>query len=476
MTILIPNFVKKPIFIIAIVVSAAILIGYFYFFRGKEKESDFFVVKKGDILQEVSVTGRVNSTRSADLAFEKSGKIISIFAKVGDFVYSGDVLAREDNSELSAQLLKAQADLVAKKADLDKSRVVLANYYSGIIDILNDAHIKADDAVKKQAGAMFTDAESDTPRLSFSSANSQAVTDSQNGRLISRAELSAWREELGKLGAVSSDDGLFSALIKSKAHLSIISSFLISVADALEKATGLSQSTLDSYKAGITTGRTNINTALTNITDRNQNINSQKAAIVSEEAAVKSYEASVQNIEAQITKTILRSPIAGVVAKQDAKIGEIAAANAVLISIISTQYEIEANIPEADIAKIKVGDSAKVTLDAYGSDVIFNAKVKSVEPAEKIIEGVSTYKTILEFVSNEKQVKPGMTANIDILSAKKENALIIPQRAVISKNGEKYVILINNNREEVKVNVGLRGSDGNIEIIDGIKEGDHVSY
>lgn len=472
------NFFKKRVFYISFFTALVIVVGgYFYLFGDKKTESKFAIVVKGDILQEISVTGRVKSARSADLAFEKSGKIVSVFAKIGNFVYAGDILVRQDSSELSAQLLKARADLAAKGADLEKSRVVLANYYLGITDVLNDAYIKADDAVKKQAGSMFTDAESDTPRLNFSSTNSQAVTDSQNGRLISRAELNAWRDELSALSAASSDDDLFRALTKSKAHLSIISSFLISVADALEKATGLTQATLDSYKAGITTGRTNVNTALTNITDQNQNINSQKAAIVSEEAAIKSYEASVQNIEAQIAKTILQSPIVGVVSKQDAKVGEIAAANAILISVISTQYEIEANIPEADIAGIKIGNIANITLDAYGSDVIFSAEVSMIDPAEKIIEGVATYKTTLQFSEKDDRVKLGMTANIDILKNKKSDVLIIPQRLIKSKNGEKFVKTIENgSTKEIKIITGLKGSDGNIEIIEGLEEGDYVSY
>ena len=471
------KFFKRPIFIAAISILAIVLGGYFYFFRGKKTDPEFIVVKKGNIVQEVSVTGRVKPSKSTDLAFEKSGRIVSIFAKVGNFVYVGDVLARQDSSELLAQLSKAQADLAAKKADLDKSRIVLANYYSSIINILNDAHIKADDAVKKQAGSMFTDAESDTPKLNFSSTNSQAVTDSQNGRLASKAELNTWRQELSALSAASSDVDLFLALIKSKAHLSIVSAFLISVTDALEKATGLTQSTLDSYKAGITTGRTNVNTALTNIADQNQSINSQKATIVSEEAAIRSYEASVQNIEAQIAKMILQSPIVGVVTKQDAKVGEIAAANTILISIISTQYEIEANVPEADIAGVKIGDPAKVTLDAYGSDIIFNAKVSMVDPAEKIIEGVATYKTTLQFVEKDDRIKSGMTANVDILKSKKSDVLIIPQRLISSRNGEKFVKVVENGgTKEVKIIMGLRGSDGNAEIIEGLKEGDHVSY
>ena len=261
------------------------------------------------------------------------------------------------------------------------------------------------------------------------------------------------------------------ALSKAESHLKVIRDFLLDAMDALEKANSLSASTLDSYKANVTTARTNINTALTNISDQKQSINLQGANIVSEEVSIRSYEASVGNIEAQIEKTILRSPINGIITKQDAKVGEIAVANSVLVSILSSIYEVEAFIPEVDIAKIKIGDSAKVTLDAYGREAIFEAKVISVNPAETMVEGVATYKTTLRLDSGDKPVKSGMTANLDILTAQKNDALIIPQRAITSANGDKFVDI---GGTTVKVITGLRGSDGNIEILEGLKEGDKI--
>ena len=319
-------------------------------------------------------------------------------------------------------------------------------------------------------------AETDNPQLAFTSSDGQAATDARNGRLVSRAELISWRKEIDNLDTTS-QDALYQELGKSQNHLSIIRTFLIRLMDALNQAYGLSSSTINTYKTEIITARDEVNTVATNITSQIQTINSQKATIASDEASIKSYEASIQNIEAQLTKTVLRSPITGVVTRQDAKVGEIAAASAVLVSVLSSAYEIEANIPEVDIAKIKVGDSSRVTLDAYGKDVVFEARVTAIDPAETMVEGVATYKTTLQFVSNDKPVKSGMTANIDILAAKKDNALIIPQRAVFSKNSDKFVNLYNSKDgsiTEIKVVTGLRGSDGNIEITEGLKEGDRV--
>lgn len=198
--------------------------------------------------------------------------------------------------------------------------------------------------------------------------------------------------------------------------------------------------------------------------------------IAAQAAKVKSAQANAQNYQAQIAKTILYSPISGVVTKQEAEPGEIVAANSALVSVMSeADYEIQANIAEVDIAAIVVGNEAKITLDAYGSDNIFSAKVIAVDPSETMIEGVSTYKTTLQFVNEDKRIRPGMTANIDILIDKRENVLVIPQRAVARKNGEKIARLLDGDTiREIVVETGLRGSDGNIEIINGIKQGDKV--
>jgi len=142
----------------------------------------------------------------------------------------------------------------------------------------------------------------------------------------------------------------------------------------------------------------------------------------------------------------------------------------------NAQFQIEANIPEADIAKVKPGQTANVTLDAYGPDVLFHASVVSVDPAETIVDGVPTYKTTFQFEGTDARIKSGMTANIDIQGQMHENVLSVPQRAVVNHNGKKYVTIKTgkNTTKEVVVSLGLRGSDGAIEITDGLSVGDEV--
>ncbi|MFA6432176.1 MAG: efflux RND transporter periplasmic adaptor subunit, partial [Candidatus Margulisiibacteriota bacterium] len=297
--------------------------------------------------------------------------------------------------------------------------------------------------------------------------------------------------------SVSGDIAL--SISDGQRNLDQIDSFLGKAASAVNSLLAnseVSQTSIDAWKLAIATARTNVSTAIISITDAEQALataNSDlsveendlilaKAGTIPEqisaqEAQVDKAGADVDLYKAQIVKTYLRSPIDGVVTKQDTKLGEIVSANAIIVSVISdTKYEMEVNVPEADIAKVKIGNSAKVTLDAYGSDVIFDAHVVSIEPAETIVEGVATYKTTLQFDKKEDSVKSGMTANIDILTDKKIGVLIIPQRSVLTKNGEKFVLIDAGSAqpEQKKIEIGLRGSDGMSEVISGLVEGDRI--
>ena len=198
--------------------------------------------------------------------------------------------------------------------------------------------------------------------------------------------------------------------------------------------------------------------------------------IAGQQARVRSVQASIADIQARLNKTILRSPIDGVVTQQDAKVGQITPANAIIVALSSvSQFEIEAFVPEVDIAKIAIGDPGRVTLDAYGDEQVFDTNVVLIDPAETVIEGVSTYKVTLQFVQKDERIKSGMTANIDIQTGQRQDVVVIPQRAVLTENGEKIVqVLRDGEIVRVPVTVGLQGSDGRVEILSGISAGELV--
>jgi HlyD family secretion protein len=195
------------------------------------------------------------------------------------------------------------------------------------------------------------------------------------------------------------------------------------------------------------------------------------------QAKIRQAQSALDSIINQIDNNILTAPIDGTITKVEFEIGEQITAGVPVVSILGIKnFEIEVLISEADIAKIKLKNKSEITLDAFGDDTKFNGVVDFIEPAETVIQDVIYYKVLVNFNSENRDVKSGMTANVVITTAKKNNALVVPSRAIIEKNGQgKFVrLLVNNQIEEKNVTLGLRGDEGLVELIGGINENDII--
>ena len=192
-------------------------------------------------------------------------------------------------------------------------------------------------------------------------------------------------------------------------------------------------------------------------------------------AQVQEAQANIDLIQDQIGDSILVAPQDGTVTEINSEVGEIASSSTVFLSLIATDnFEIKSNISEVDIAKVKIDDEVEITFDAFGTDKIFEGKITKIDPAQTEISGVIYYKITATFVGNSEIVKPGMTANLDIMTAKRDNVLMIPFQALKDKDDQKYVqILKNNMARDIFVEVGLKG-DVNLEITNGLTEGQEV--
>lgn len=138
-------------------------------------------------------------------------------------------------------------------------------------------------------------------------------------------------------------------------------------------------------------------------------------------------------------------------------------------------FEIEVDVPESDIIKIAAGNPVNITLDAYGDEVPFKGNVVFIDLAQTNIQGVVYYKVLVAMEKTDKEIKPGMTANVDILTAEKQGVLYVPIRSVKEDaQKQQYVeILKNGQPEKVVVKTGMRGDQG-IEITSGLAEGQEI--
>ena len=161
---------KPPKKAISIVIVIVLLLGFFVYryFAGKNKLSfETVTVTRGSIKEEVIVTGSVKPAKSVSLAFEKSGRIAFVGAEVGDKISVGEAIAGLEKTDLLAQLNKAEADLLSQRADSNKAKIDLSNYYGDIANVLNDAYAKSEDAVRQQLNGAFSNSESQNPILTF---------------------------------------------------------------------------------------------------------------------------------------------------------------------------------------------------------------------------------------------------------------------------------------------------------------------
>jgi multidrug resistance efflux pump len=115
--------------------------------------------------------------------------------------------------------------------------------------------------------------------------------------------------------------------------------------------------------------------------------------------------AQVLYCQSQVAKAIIRAPFSGTVTKIPFSKGEIIQPNSTAVSLIgSGKYQMETNVTESDVARIRVGNIARVTLDAYGQGVLFDARVIGIDLSETFIDGVPTYKTTLEFAQDDERI------------------------------------------------------------------------
>ncbi len=198
-------------------------------------------------------------------------------------------------------------------------------------------------------------------------------------------------------------------------------------------------------------------------------------------AEVSRNQAAVQSAQNELSKTELKALTDGVISKLDTEVGENAVPGTPMVTILSPGMSIKVDISETEISKIKINDVAAITLDAFGEDTKFSGKVISIEPAETRVSGVVYYKTTVVFdMDNDsvKNVKPGMTANVSIYTDRRDGVLVVPGRSVLEKEGKRIVRVVTNAKkgqfEEKEVQVGMKGDNGEVEILAGIDDGAEV--
>jgi HlyD family secretion protein len=164
------------------------------------------------------------------------------------------------------------------------------------------------------------------------------------------------------------------------------------------------------------------------------NYHSAEAQLRVSEAQVKQAEAVLNAADLELKYTVIRSPVDGVVVARNVEVGQTVASsfatpNLFLIALDLTKMQVDTNVSESDIGGITEGKDAAFTVDAYPG-VRFEGVIRQVRLAPINVQNVVTYNVVVAVDNKDLRLKPGMTANVSIIVAQKDQVLKVPNAAL----------------------------------------------
>ncbi len=418
------------------------------------------------------------------MAFEVNGTVRSSSVSVGSRVVVGQVLVSLDQSALYADLLKAQANVASEEARLEElkkgskpediavSETEVANAKLTLEDAEKNLQNKVVDVVNNNIDQFFSNPKTTNPQFNLAVNDTQLKNNITNGRYVVESIIQSW--------TASNIDKNLPEVVKLLDNVAL-------AVNSQSSSSGVSQTTLDAYRASvssarstITTARETLNSSRSKLALAEKNLSLKKSGstpevIKAQEAKILQNQAQVESVQAQLNKMTLRSPQNGVVTKQDAKVGEIVTPGKVVVTVISdSDLEIESNVSEVSIGKVMVGNEVVITFDAFPGET-FSGKVSYIEPGETIVDGVVNYKVTVAFSEKYPQIKSGLTSRLELITNEKKDVVSIPEYAVTKNETGSFVTKLNGKETvQVPVSLGIRRQDGFVEVVSGLNVGDVV--
>jgi HlyD family secretion protein len=331
-------------------------------------------VERGEIRRVISATGTLNAIVNVEVGSQLSGQIARLFADFNDEVKKGEALAELDQKSFKARVAEAQANLDLAEASIAVARARLER-----------ARIDSRDSEAQRA---VLNARTDNARVKLEAAN----TELRRKELLQQRQIGASVElEDARTKAASAAAALREAEAIAAAH----------------------ENNISGARADLTRVQSELDTAIASLP--------QKKALL-------------QVAEIDLDRTIIRSPIDGVVVGRNVNEGQTLATTleAKTLFIVAGdlhEMQIEAKVDEADIGSIRDGQQATFTVDAYPGRQ-FKAAVRQVRKAPKVEQNVVTYTVVLSAANADNVLLPGMTALVRITVNKTGPVLKVPLSAL----------------------------------------------
>jgi HlyD family secretion protein len=408
------NINKTPGKVLWLVVGllAVALTAYYYFFIRASGTTSYTTsqVTRGSLINKVSATGTMQAVTTVQVGSQASGTISAIYVDFNSEVHKGQVIAELDPASLRAQVQQAKANL----------------------DQANAAHSVA---------------------LANVSAATAQLSAARSNVLNQTAGVSSAQGNLNALKAQTDD-----ALSLLKKQQTLFQEGIIAERDLEVAETGY-KSALAKYQqaqAQVNQAKiTETSASKSGIAQAQASVEQMRSQAQSAQAQIKQAKAALSLATINLSHATITSPINGVVVSRQVDVGQTVAASLsapTLFTIANdlTQMQVMANIDEADIGAINQATSVTFTVDAFPGKT-FDGSIRQMRLNAITVQNVVTYNVVVNVENPEQKLKPGMTADLTFIIAKRDNVLKIPNAAF------RYVpATVSNGSQRANANSGRR--------------------
>lgn len=451
-----------------------------------------------DVSNSLSGTGTLNPANTYTVKSLVDGKILTGGFEEGDKVEEGDVLYTIDSSDASTNLEKASIALQQAQRSYDKTvdRQYVRAEVDGTVSSLKVA--KGDEVTSGQEVAVIRDSSKMLLNLLFPAADAANFSVGQSADVVLDGTFETLK---GTITAVTGTDELSTGnlLVRTVTIRVNNAGGLTTAQAATASVNGVSSiaSATFAYQAERTlTAQASGTVSAINVQEGGAVSKGDiiieltgdelTESIQSASESLRSAEISMQNQQDNMSNYTITSPISGTIIEKDAKQGDALTSGSTLCVIYDLSYlEMVINVDELQIGALSVGQKVQLTADAV-TDKTYVGTVTRVSMKGSSSGGTTTYPITIR-IDNTDGLRPGMNANAEIVVAEANNALVVPNAAVI-RGG--YVLVSKKSPSAANAVEGMDAPDGYVyvkvetgvsddsytEIKSGLQEDDTVAY
>ncbi len=429
-------------------------------------------VEAKNITLRITASGKVVPVQSVNISPKQPGIVAKLKVEQGDRVQKGQIIAVMDSANI-------QAEIQQYRANLEQARAQLAEAQAGS----RPQEIAQARARLAQAQAELAQAQAGSRVEEIAKAQAQVNQyQAQLQQAKSRLELATVRVQrrqyAASQGAVSRDyfDEALTEQRNAKDNLEQVQASLEAAKQELARLrNGSRPEEIAQRKAAVAQAQAALK--LLQSGTRSEVIAQRQAAVAAAQAQLKAAQVRLQD-------TIIRAPFAGIITQKYASDGAYVApttsasssASATSSSIVALAkgLEVLAQVPEADIGRIKKGQQVEITTDAY-PDRVFKGHVRLIAPEAVKEEGVTLFQVRVAIDTGQQELRSGLNLDLTFLGDKVTNALLVPTVAIVTEKGNTGVLVpdANNKPQFRSVTIGAQVKD-QTQILEGLKAGDRV--